>query len=58
MITAGCDIGSLTAKAVILKDGKILASEVVLALAQPEKSATEVMARALEKAAIKIEDIA
>lgn len=58
MITAGCDIGSLTAKAVILKDGKILASEVVLASAQPEKSATEVMARALEKAAIKIEDIA
>ena len=57
MITAGCDIGSLTAKAVILKDGKILASEVVLASAQPEKSAMEVMARALEKAGIKMEDI-
>ena len=31
MITAGCDIGSLTAKAVILKDGEMLASEVILA---------------------------
>lgn len=58
MITAGCDIGSLTAKAVILKDGKMLASEVVLASAQPEKSATEVMTLALEKAGIKMEDIA
>ncbi|HNY50213.1 MAG TPA: acyl-CoA dehydratase activase [Smithella sp.] len=57
MITAGCDIGSLTAKAVILKEGKILASEVILASAQPEKSATDVMKRALEKAGIKMEDI-
>ena len=57
MITAGCDIGSLTAKAVILKDGKMLASEVILALAQPEKSAIEVMKRAVDKAGIKMEDI-
>ena len=57
MITAGCDIGSLTAKAVILKDRKILASEVILASAQPEKSATEVMKRALETAGIKMEDV-
>ena len=57
MITAGCDIGSLTAKAVILKDGKILASEVILASAQPEKSAADVMKRALEKANIRMEDI-
>jgi len=57
MITAGCDIGSLTAKALILKDGKILASEVILASAQPEKSAIEVMRRAVEKADIKMEDI-
>ena len=57
MITAGCDIGSLTAKAVILKDGKMLASEVILALAQPEKSAIEVMKRTVDKAGIKMEDI-
>ncbi|MGB5218904.1 MAG: acyl-CoA dehydratase activase [Smithella sp.] len=57
MITAGCDIGSLTAKAVILKDGKMLASEVILASAQPEKSARDVMSRAIEAAGIKMEDI-
>jgi (R)-2-hydroxyacyl-CoA dehydratese activating ATPase len=57
MITAGCDIGSLTAKAVILQDGKMLASEVILASAQPEKSSMEVMKRAVEKAGIKMEDI-
>lgn len=57
MITVGCDIGSLTAKAVILKDGKMLASEVILASAQPEKSAVEVIKRAVEKAGIKIEDV-
>jgi len=57
MITAGCDIGSLTAKAVILQDGKMLASEVILASAQPEKSSMEVMKRAVEKAGINMEDI-
>jgi len=57
MITAGCDIGSLTAKAVILQDGKLLASEVILASAQPEKSALEVMRLAIETAGIKMEDI-
>jgi (R)-2-hydroxyacyl-CoA dehydratese activating ATPase len=57
MITAGCDIGSLTAKAVILKDGQIIASEVILASAHPEKSATDVMQRAVEKAGIRMEDI-
>ena len=57
MITAGCDIGSLTAKAVILQDRKMLASEVILASAQPEKSSIEVMRRAIEKVGIKMEDI-
>lgn len=57
MITAGCDIGSLTAKAVIMKDGKIIASDVILASAHPEKSAADVMKRALDKAGIRMEDI-
>ncbi len=57
MITVGCDIGSLTAKAVILQDRKMLASEVILASAQPEKSSIEVMRRAIDKAGIKMEDI-
>ena len=57
MITAGCDIGSLTAKAVIMKDGKIIATNVILASAHPEKSAMDVMKRTVEKAGIKMEDI-
>ena len=31
MIVAGCDIGSLTAKAVILENGKVLANAVMRA---------------------------
>ncbi len=57
MITAGCDIGSLTAKAVVLDDERILASEVIRAHAYPEKSAREVMERALAKAGITFDDI-
>lgn len=55
MIGAGCDVGSLTAKAVVMTDdGEILASEVIRAGASPEKSANEVMERALSKARIPI----
>lgn len=57
MITAGCDIGSLTAKAVILKDGKMLTSEVIRASAHPEKSAIAVMKLTVEKAGIPMESI-
>lgn len=57
MITAGCDLGSLTAKAVILIDGKIAASKVIRAYSSPEKSAMEVMNAAVEEAGITIDDI-
>jgi len=57
MIAAGCDIGSLTAKAVLMKDGKILSSEVIRASALPEKSALDVMKLAVEKAGISMDDI-
>ena len=57
MITAGCDIGSLTAKAVIMKDGAILAAEVIRASGHPEHSAREVMERAAGKAGIMVGDI-
>lgn len=58
MIVAGCDIGSLTAKAVILKDGKVAASAVIRAKTNPEASAREVMDLALEKAGLAMESIA
>lgn len=57
MITAGCDVGSLTAKAVILNDDAIVASEVMRAYSSPEKSAREVMERTLSKAGLKFEDL-
>jgi len=58
MITAGCDVGSLTAKAVILDDGKIKAAEVIRASTSPEKSAREVMDLAARKAGISMSDVA
>ena len=57
MITAGCDLGSMTAKAVILIDGKIAASRVIKGYSSPEKSAAEVIKAAVEEAGIKPEDI-
>ena len=57
MITAGCDIGSLTAKAVILRDGKIIGSEVIRAVRSPEDSANRVMEAALSAAGISLDDI-
>jgi (R)-2-hydroxyacyl-CoA dehydratese activating ATPase len=57
MITAGCDIGSLTAKAVILKDSKIIAKEVIRATARPEQSALAVMKLSCEAAGIDLNNI-
>jgi predicted CoA-substrate-specific enzyme activase len=57
MIVAGCDIGSLTAKAVIMNDGKITASEVMQAKPDPEISAKEIMGLALNRAGLSMKDI-
>ncbi|MFZ5564679.1 MAG: acyl-CoA dehydratase activase [Thermodesulfobacteriota bacterium] len=57
MITAGCDIGSLTAKAVVLKDGKIIGHQVIRVKANPADSADEVLQLAAEKAGIARGDI-
>jgi len=57
MITAGCDIGSLTAKAVILDDDKIIGREVIRVKARPEESANEVIRLAVENADIAQSDI-
>lgn len=58
MFTAGCDVGSLSAKAVIMKDGEIVASHVIFAKPEPEESAGEVMTCALDKAGLSLQDIA
>lgn len=58
MIVAGCDIGSLSAKAVLMNNGDILASHVIFAKPEPEESAREVMNAVLEMAGIGMDDIA
>ena len=57
MIVAGCDVGSLTAEAVILNDGKILSSEIIRVRQRPEQSAEDAMNGALAKAGLSIEEI-
>ncbi len=57
MIVAGCDIGSLTAKAVIMENGKILSDAVMRAKTRPTESATEIMQMALDKAGLTANDI-
>ena len=47
MITAGCDVGSLTAKLVIMDDNKILTQSIARVNARPAESAKEVMLKAL-----------
>ncbi len=49
MIFAGCDIGALTAKAVVIKNDSILGSEIIAVRADAVQSATQVMDRLLGK---------
>ena len=58
MIVAGCDVGSLTAKAVIMEERKILACEIILAGTKPAVSAQEVMDKTLQKAGLSMDKIA
>ena len=57
MIFAGCDVGSLTAKAVIMKDDSILSSSLIRVRPRPEQSAKEAMDIALSKAELSLEDV-
>ena len=57
MIVAGCDVGALTTKAVIMSDGAILGSEIVRSRARAVQSATSVMEKLLHKLALSWQDI-
>lgn len=57
MKVAGCDIGSLTAKAVIVENGRILSDAVMRAKTLPAESANEVMQMALDKANLTMDEI-
>jgi predicted CoA-substrate-specific enzyme activase len=57
MIVAGCDVGSLTGKAVILRDGSIVAFSIVPTTVKPERTANNAMSAAIESAGLTLEDI-
>ena len=57
MITAGCDIGSRTAKAVIFEDNKVIENVVIPAKLDPIDSAETVMKLVLEKAGLSMDKI-
>lgn len=57
MICAGCDVGSLTAECVILKDASIIGSEIIRVRPKPEQSAGEVMGKLLDRLNLGIGDI-
>jgi benzoyl-CoA reductase subunit A len=57
MITLGVDIGSLTGKAVILKDDQIVAWDMLLTGADSVETGTRVTNNALDKAGLKLADM-
>ncbi|MBU2488572.1 MAG: 2-hydroxyglutaryl-CoA dehydratase [Proteobacteria bacterium] len=58
MIVLGVDVGSLTAKAVCMKDGKILSQALIRAVTRPSESARQVIAQTLSAAGLSLEDVA
>ena len=56
-MVAGCDVGSLTGKVVILEDGEILTHSIVPTTPKPERTAKNAMDKALNNASLVLEDI-
>jgi len=57
IIVAGCDVGSLTSKTIIMKNRKIIGSSIIKSKPRPGDSAELVMAEALASAGISKGDI-
>jgi len=57
MIVAGCDVGSLTAEAVIMNNGTILGSEIIRVRPRAEQSAKDVMEKLLARLQLSYDDI-
>lgn len=57
MISAGCDVGSLTAKGLLLNESGILASEVIPVSGRPPRAALEVMNLVLKSAGLSMKDV-
>jgi len=56
-IVAGCDVGSLTSKAVIMKNGKIISHYIIKSKPRPKDSADAVLEEVLSLAGISRNDI-
>lgn len=56
-IVAGIDIGSLSAKAVVMRNNEVIASAIMLTEADTVRTAFSVMNRALEQCGLQLEDI-
>jgi len=52
MLVGGCDIGSTTGKAVVMKDGEILSSTIIPSTTKPEETARIAMDEALKLAGL------
>lgn len=57
MIVAGCDVGALTAKAVVMNNRTILGSEITRARASAVQSAYDVMYKLLHRLGLSLNDI-
>lgn len=57
MIVGGCDVGSLTAKAVVLREGAVAGSCVCLSGATPEAAAVHAMTSALAQAGLTLAEL-
>ena len=57
MIVAGCDVGSLSGEAVLMKDDAVIAYEIMRVRPRPEQTAREAMTKALQEAGLSFEDI-
>ncbi len=58
VIVGGCDVGSLTSKAVIMEGGKVLGHALIKSRAKPGESAEEVMNMACAGAGLSSRDVA
>ncbi len=57
MIVAGCDVGSLSAEAVLLENGTIIGSEIIRVRPKAAQSAKDVMDRLLNRLKLTYDDI-
>ena len=58
MLVGGCDVGSATGKAVVMKDGEIISYVIIPSTTKPEVTARMAMDEAMEKAGLSlIEDL-